>query len=140
MSFAYNGQQGTVTVAAGSGDTFPASGDGGTDMDVDKWTADIEVNAIETTTTADGGWHDEIGGTKKVTGTFEFFHNPSKQPFGTSIGLTPGAYVGLTLQTRPGQVLTGGALITKLAVSSQVNGATKVVASYTNKGPWILPS
>lgn len=136
MSAAFNGQAGNVFVGTFGGNT-PGSG---TDMDVDKWTADIEVNAIEVSTTADGGWHDEIGGLKKVSGTFEFFYNTAKKPTSGSIGMTPGSFVFLTLQLESGETLSGNAFVQKLAIASQVNGATKVVASYTNKGPWVLPS
>lgn len=136
MSTAFNGQEGNVFVG-----TFGSNTPGvGTDMDVDKWTADVEANTIEVSTTADGGWHDEICGLKKVTGTFEFFYNTAKRPTGASVGMTPSSFVFLTLQLESGEVLSGNALITKLAISSQVNGATKVVASYVNKGPWTLPS
>lgn len=129
MGFAFNGQNGTVTAGA-------------VDMDVTGWGADVEVNTIDTSTTAEQGWEDAIYGLKKVTGSFDFFYNPSKRPTGAGAGLTPGAatYPTLTLQATTGEVFTGQAMITKLSIKSKVKDATAITASFTSKGIWTLPT
>src|SRR3954466_14876364 len=101
MSAAFSGQAGNVT-------------SGATDMDVTGWSADVEVNTIDTSTTAEAGWEDAIYGLKKVTGSFDFFYNTAKRPTGAGAGLTPGAtsYPTLTLQLTTGEVMTGSAMIT----------------------------
>jgi hypothetical protein len=129
MSAAFSGEAGTVTANA-------------VDMDVTGWSVDVEVNTIDTSTTAEDGWEDAIYGLRKVSGSFDFFYNTSKRPTGASAGLMPGAtsYPTLTLQLTTGETLSGSAMITKLSIKSAVKDGTTVTASFTSKGAWTLPS
>lgn len=127
MSSAFNGQNGTVK-------------SGTVDMDVEGWSADVEANVIDVSTTADTGWSDYIVGLKDVKGSFDFFYNPAKKPTGASANLTPGATPTLTLQCTTGEVLTGTGVITKLSLKSKVKDAFKVTASFQSRGQWTLPS
>ena len=111
---------------------------GATDMDAQGWTADVEVNTFDSTTTADNGWDDTTSSTKKIGGAFDFFFNPAKKPTGTTANLTPGSIVSLTLyvdkSVDPGDTLTGSALITKLSLKSKVKDGFMCTASWVNKG------
>lgn len=129
MGVAFSGEKGTVTA-------------GSTDMDVTGWSADMEVNTIDSSTTAEAGWEDAIYGLRKFSGSFDFFYNPAKRPTGATAGLLPGAasYPTLTLQATTGEVFTGNAMITKLSMKSKVKDAFTVTASFTSKGAWTLPS
>lgn len=130
MSTAYSGVDGTVTAQS-------------TDMDVSGFSADVEAEELDTTTTADAGWEDAIDGVKKVSGTFDFLWNPSKNPFSTIIALMPGGgtYPTLTLKLSTGETLSGVAKINKLSVKSAVKGQPKTfTATFRSKGAWTLPS
>jgi hypothetical protein len=117
---------------------------GSTDMDMQSWSVDIEVNTFDSTTTADTGWDDTTPATKKLSGSVDFFYNPSKKPTGATANLTPGSIGTLTLYVNKsldvGDVLTGNALITKLSFKAKVKDGFLITASYVNKGPWTLPS
>src|SRR3954471_1912579 len=108
MSIAFSGEKGTVTA-------------GSTDMDVSGWSADMEVNTIDTSTTAEAGWEDAIYGLRKFSGSFDFFYNPAKRPTGSAAGLLPGSttYPTLTLLATTGETFTGAAMITKLSFKSK---------------------
>jgi hypothetical protein len=129
MGVAFSGEKGTVTAGA-------------VDMDVTGWSADMEVNTIDTSTTAELGWEDAIYGLRKFSGSFEFFYNPAKRPTGASAGLLPGSttYPTLTLLATTGETFTGSAMITKLSFKSKVKDAFAVTATFTSKGAWTLPT
>lgn len=129
MSTAYSGAEGKVL-------------SGSTDLDVTGWSADVEVAEIDVSTTGDAGWEDAIHGLKKVSGSFDFLYNTSKDPFGAVVGLLPGAatYPTLTLTLTTGKTLAGQAMITKLSVKSEVKDAVKITASFRSKGAWTMPS
>ena len=73
MSQAYSGVQANVHV-------------GTTDVDAQGWTIDVSANTFDSTTTADGGWDDETPATLRIEGTFDFFYNAAKKPFGATNG------------------------------------------------------
>lgn len=130
MSTAYSGIDGTVLSQS-------------TDMDVTGWSADVEAEEIDTTTTADAGWEDAINGCKKVSGSFDFLWNPSKNPFNSVIAMMPGSglYPTLTLKLSTGQTLSGTAMIQKLSLKSAVKGQAKTItATFRSKGAWSVPS
>lgn len=117
---------------------------GTTNLDVQGWTLDPEVNTFDSTTTADGGWDDTTASTAKAGGSFDFFYNPSKKPTGATAGLTPGAVRALQLYideiNSPSEVFGGNALITKLSLKGKVKDGFLVTASFVNKGAWTYPS
>lgn len=135
MSYATNGTDGKVT-------------SNGTDLDVTGYTLDLDAPVIDTTTTGDAGWEDNINGPIKASGTFDFLWNPSKNPFGSVIGMMPGAYflgkIGdyptLSFRLDSGNFATGKAIITKLSLKSEVKGTKKFTASFQNKGAWTVPT
>jgi hypothetical protein len=128
MSQGYSGYEGNVFAGA-------------VDTDVQEWTADVEVNTWDSTTTADGGWDDTSPATSKASGAFDILYNPSKTPFGT-LGLSKGSIVALQLYiNKPaGVMLSGSALITKNSIKSATKDGIKVAISWVNKGAWTLPS
>jgi hypothetical protein len=130
MGVAYNGLDGTVVSQS-------------TDMDVTGFSADVEAEEIDATTTADNGWEDAIYGSKKVSGTFDFLWNPAKNPFNAVIGMMPGntSYPTLTLRLSSGETLSGLAMISKLSIKSAVKGQPKTfTATFRNKGQWSMPA
>lgn len=127
MSSAFSGVLGTVK-------------SGSTDMDVQGWQGDPEVNTFDSTTTADAGWDDTSAATKKFSGSFDFFYNTSKKPTGSSANLTPGNKPTLTLQATTGETFSGAALITKLSLKSKVKDGFMVTASFVSSGAWTYPS
>lgn len=133
MSKAYSGLEGVVT-------------SNGTDMDVKDSSFDVETGDIDTTTTGDDGWEDSIDGPRKVSGSFDFFYNKLKSPFGAVAKLMPGAaavdgvYPSLSFNTGGGDLITGKARITKLSKKGAVKDGIMYTASFTSKGKWTFPS
>lgn len=117
---------------------------GTTDMDVIGGTFDVETGEIDTTTTADAGWEDSIDGPKKVSGSFDFFWNPSKSPFSSVQKLTPGAsttvFPTLKLYIDADNFATGTARITKLSKKSTTKEGVIFTATFVSKQTWTLPS
>lgn len=113
---------------------------GSTDLDVSGFSFDYEVTTFDSTTTADGGWEDETGAAKKISGSFDFFYNVSKKPTGASVNIVPGATPTLYLQATTGEVFSGLGLIKKLSIKSKVKDGVTVTASFVNKGVWTVPS
>lgn len=111
-------------------------------MDAASWSADHEVNTFDSTTTADAGWDSTTASTQKISGSFDFFYNPSKYPYGTPAGLSPGSTPTLTLYINKtaGNFLTGAALIIKLSFKGKTKEGFLVTASFVNRGPWTLPT
>ena len=88
-TFAYSGVEGNIITEAGTsagGTTIP-----GGDVDMQKWDIKYEVNTFDKTTTADAGWDSTGCATKKVSGSFTFFHNPAKDP-ATVLGVDTGQF------------------------------------------------
>lgn len=116
---------------------------GSVDMDVTGGTFDVETTEIDTTTTSDGGWEDSIDGPKKVSGSFDFFWNPSKNPFSAVQKLNPGAsatvFPTLKLYIDDTNFATGTARITKLSKKSATKEGVMFTASFVSKGAWTLP-
>ncbi len=112
------------------------------DVDAQGWSADVTVNTFDSTTTADLGWDDETSATSRVEGSFDFFYNPAKAPFGGSANLSPGSTPSMTLYVnKPASIaLTGTGLIKKVSLKSKVKDGFLLTASFVNKGPWTLPS
>jgi hypothetical protein len=115
---------------------------GALDMDASGWSADVDSAGFDSTTTADLGWEDETSATMKVSGSFDFFYNPSKTPTGTTANLTPGNTAALVLWVnKTASVnLSGNARIQKLSLKSKVKDGFMVTATFTSKGAWTLPS
>jgi hypothetical protein len=128
MSFAYSGVQGNVL-------------SGATDVDMQKWDLKHEINTFDSTTTADAGWDNTTGSTQKVGGSFTFFYNPAKFPYG-AINLGPNANPTLTMYINKtaGSFFSGVALITGLSFGVAVKEGIPVVCSFVNKGPWTTPT
>lgn len=128
MSQGYSGYEGNVYAGA-------------IDCDVQDWSADVEVNTWDSTTTADAGWDDTSAATSKASGTFDILYNPTKTPFGT-LGLSKGSIVTLQLYVNKpaGTMLTGSALITKTSIKSATKDGIKVAISWVSKGAWTLPT
>ncbi len=114
---------------------------GANDLDAQGWTADVEVDTFDSTTTADAGWADTTSATKKVSGTIDFFYNSAKKPF-TTLNMTPGTIIALVLYVNKsaGDNLAGNGLVTKMSLKTKVKDGFIVTASYVNKGVWTLPS
>jgi len=128
MSQAYSGVTADVLVA-------------GADVDAQGWSADYEVNTFDSTTTADGGWDDTTQATQKLGGSFDFFYNSSKTPFGT-LSVIPGTIAAMKLYVSltDAKYLAGNGLITKVSLKSKVKDGFMLTASFVNKGVWTLPS
>jgi hypothetical protein len=128
LSFAYAGTQGNVL-------------SGATDVDMSKWEIKHGVNTFDSTTTADDGWDSTTASTMKLGGSFTFFYNPAKFPYG-SLNLAPGSTPTLKLfiNETSGNFFTGVALITDLSFAVAVKEGIPVTASFVNKGPWTLPT
>jgi hypothetical protein len=128
MSQAYSGVQGNVL-------------SGATDVDMSKWDLKHETNSFDSTTTADAGWDDTTSSTQKVSGSFTFFYNPSKYPYGT-IGLAPQSTPTLTMYINKtaGNFFRGTGLILGLSFGVAVKEGIPVTASFTSKGVWTLPT
>ena len=129
----------SIEAFSGVDGTVKAGASGTVDMNISSWSADIEVDEIDMSNTGDGGYSNVVPGLKKISGSFEFPWDPENPPTGVSAGLTPGGTVVLELQLKPGIVMTGSALITKLGVKSGVNEGVKGVCTFRNKGAWELP-
>lgn len=128
MSFAYSGVQGNVL-------------SGAIDTDMSKWDLKHEINTFDSTTTGDAGWDNTTASTQKISGSFTFFYNPAKFPYGT-LNLAPGATPTLKMfiNETSGNFFTGVGLITGLSFSVAVKEGIPVTASFVNKGPWTLPT
>lgn len=128
MSTAYSGVKGNVL-------------SGATDIDVQSWTLDHEINTFDSTTTADGGWDDTTPATQKISGSFDFFYNKAKYPYG-ALNIFPGATPTLKLfvNMTDGNFWTGAGLITKLSVKDKVKDGTVLTATFVNKGVWTVPT
>lgn len=121
---------------------------GATDMDVEGWDADIESADVDTTTTADAGWEDSIDGLCKVSGSFDFLWNASKDPFNAVVNLMPGAALlggsyptlKLLLDGTGSNYLQGTAKILKLSIKSKVKDTIRFTCSFKSKGAWTRPS
>jgi hypothetical protein len=114
---------------------------GAVDMDVQGWSADVDVTVIDSTTTSDGGWESAIGGPLKISGSFDFFYDTTKKPTGATANLMPGNRPVLTLQVTTGETLSGTSLITKLSYKSRVKDGFIITASFqSGGGAWTLPS
>lgn len=115
-----------------------------TDMDVQSGSFDIETSDIDSTTTADAGWEDSIDGPKKVSGSFDFFWNPSKSPFSSVTKLMPGRsatiFPTLKLYLDSSNFATGVARIQKLSKKGAVKEGLMFTATFTSKGVWTLPN
>ena len=114
---------------------------GALDMDCATWKAVHKINTFDMTTTADAGWDNIGSSTQNITGSFDFFYNPAKYPYGTA-NLGPGSTPTLKLYVNQaaGNFLTGTALILELSFGIQTKDGFKVTASFQNKGPWTLPT
>ena len=128
MSFAYSGVQGNVFAGA-------------TDIDTSGWEFKHTVNTFDSTTTADLGWDDTTGATQRVEGSFTFFYNTAKYPYGT-VGLSPGSTPALKLYINKtaGSFFSGLGLITGLSFGVKTKEGIPVTASFVNKGPWVMPT
>lgn len=133
MSYAVSGSDGKVTSNT-------------VDLDVKGYSVEVDSAEIDVMTTADLGWDDVIDGPITAKGTFDFFWNPSKNPFGSVLGLMPGApllggsYPTLKLRLDSGNFIQGPAKISKLSLKSEVKGAKMFTCSFRNKGPWTVPT
>lgn len=127
MSQSYSGLDGTVTAA-------------GTDMDVTGFTADVEQATYDSTTTGDAGWEDVGYATQKVSGSFDFFFNTSKNPYAAPQSMLNRTPVALVLAHGGGKTLSGNAAVTKLSVKSATKEGITMTASFTSKGVWTLPT
>lgn len=133
MSYAVSGVDGKVT-------------SGSTDMDVSSYGFDFEAVEIDATTTGDNGWEDAIDGTIKVSGTFDFFWNPSKNPFNSVVNLMPGAggltgiYPTLNLRLDAGNSVGGVAKINKLSLKSATKEGKTFTCTFRSKGAWSKPT
>lgn len=125
MGQAYSGVGGTVL-------------SGSTDLEVEEYSFELEDGEIDTTVTSDAGWEDSIHGTRKVSGSFTFWVQASKTPFGSVAGLYAPAYPTLTLGMGHANA-SGKAHITKIAVQSKTKDGIKCVATFRSKGAWTLP-
>lgn len=116
---------------------------GTTDMDVVGGTFDVETTEIDSTTTADNGWEDSIDGPKKVSGSFDFMWNPSKNPFSSVQALQPGrsttSFPTLKLYIDADNFATGTARITKLSKKGTVKEGVVFTATFVSKQSWTLP-
>lgn len=129
MSQGYSGVQANVLIGA-------------VDADAMGWSADVEVNTWDSTTTADGGWDSTSPSTNKLSGTFDILYNTTKPPFG-SLGLTQGTVItalNLYINKTAGNFLTGGALITKVSVKAKIKEGIILTCSFVNRGVWTLPT
>jgi hypothetical protein len=82
---------------------------GAVDMDIQSWSADVEVGVIDSTTTSDGGWESAIGAANKISGSFTAFYDVTKKPTGATANLMVGSRPTLTLQLTTGETIVGGA-------------------------------
>lgn len=127
MGQAYSGQDGQVVA-------------GSTNMDVSGFEAEVTSAEVDTTVTTDGGWSDTDGWVKTVTGSFDFFYQPSKSPLKASPGLVPGSTVELTLKCTTTDALVGNAYIQSVRITSKTKDAVRGTCRFTSKGAWTLPS
>lgn len=128
MSQGYSGVEGNVFAGAN-------------DVDTMGWSADLEYNVWDATTTADGGWDDTGLATQKLSGTFDILYNKDKTPFGT-LGLANGQVVAMKLYINKTDdvKLTGNGKITKLSLKGNLKEGRIVTCSFVNSGSWTLPT
>lgn len=124
---AYSGVDGIVTA-------------NGTDFDVKGWSADVERELWDKSTTAGLGWQGKGYGLKKVTGSFDFFYSATKSPYKSPQSLFSGTDVTLVLKTGGSDQLSGPAAITKLSHKSDVKDGIMITASFESTDPWTLPT
>ena len=113
---------------------------GAVDMEVMGYSFDLDQAGADTTVTSDLGWEDEIHTTRKVSGSFDFLRQASKNPFGAVAGMIAPNYPTLTFALGGGQTASGVAKIDKISVKSATKDAITCTASFRSKGTWTLPS
>jgi hypothetical protein len=112
---------------------------GATDMDVTEWSLDEEISEIDVTTTAGGGAEQTLPGPTKISGKFTIFYTTEKNPYSSSIALTPKLKPTLKLYVSDTEFFQGVALITKASPKSAVKDAVSVEISFRNDGVWTHP-
>jgi hypothetical protein len=126
MGIAYSGVEGTVLIGA-------------VDMNVTGYSVDVEFGTFDATTTGDAGWQSMKRAIKKVSGSFDFFHDTSKNPYVSPLDVdatTP----TLTFGLGNSKTLTGPAIITKISKKSEVKDGIKYTASFESDGAWTFPT
>lgn len=105
-------------------------------LDVTEWTADFEVEILDTTNTGDGGWQSNINGCKKASGTVKTFYDAAAIPTGASgANVQNGTSVTLTLtegDTSKTNVVP--ARIGKVTLGNPVKGVLPFEFSYESNG------
>jgi Asp-tRNA(Asn)/Glu-tRNA(Gln) amidotransferase A subunit family amidase len=111
-------------------------------LDVTEWSADVEVEILDTTNTGDLGWQSNINGCKKATGSCKTFWDTATVPTGSSGGaITNGASVTLTLNIgSSGRSIVVPARVGKITVSNPVKGVVPFEFSYESNGVVTLPT
>lgn len=113
---------------------------GAVDMEVEGFSFDLDQNDDDTTVTSDLGWEDSIHTTKRLSGSFDFLMQASKNPFGAVAGMIAPNYPTLTFALGGGQTASGVAIIGKISIKSATKTAIRCTASFKSKGAWSLPS
>ncbi len=115
---------------------------GSTDMDVSGYSYEFDNGGFDSTTTADAGWEDTNNGSNKISGSFDYFFNPAKNPWGAVANLAPNSttYPTLKLYCDDDKFATGLAKITKQSVKSATKEGITMTASFVSKGVWSLPT
>lgn len=111
-------------------------------LDVTEWSADIEVEILDTTNTGDLGWQTNINGCKKATGSCKTFWDTAAVPTGAgAANIQNGTTVTLTLNIgNSGRFFVIPARVGKITVSNPVKGVVPFEFSYESNGVVTLPT
>lgn len=118
----------------------------GTDMDVKQYDVKVADPGFEASTTAGEGWTDKLDALRTVSGSFDFFFNVAKNPFGAVMKWFtrgPNKYPLLIFQLGGSEVgtpaMSGMAKILEVTVKSVVTEGITFTATFESRGTWTLP-
>lgn len=107
-------------------------------LSVENWSADAECEALDTTSTGDGGNQTNIAGTKKTDITFHTYYDSTIAYMGV---LAPGSLVSFTGNIgATSKTLSGNFRITKANFGNPVKGVCDLTVNATSNGAVTLPN
>lgn len=114
---------------------------GMTQYPVSEWSANLDAELLDVTTTGSAGYQDLITGTKSAEGTGKSFFAANQHPMG-SLGIIPGAAATLTLNIGPtGLTVVLPVLFSQVSIDNPAKGVVGFSFSWKSNGPWTtIPS
>lgn len=124
------GYGGSITVT-------PTIGVGGT-LCVTNWSANWSSDFLNVTTTCANGWREGIYGVSQVDISVDSFYDPTVDPITVAgLGLTPGAFVTMSLKVGiSASTFVGEAIVESVEIGSPVRGACPFKMTAKSTGSW----